>query len=363
MSDEFDTILDQCLADLMTGRATVDSCLRRYPTQAGRLATLLPIAERARAVPRPAPLPVDKRRVLEARLLKTAGQRAVQSTRPVTARLPVWQRRGTFAVMSLVLSVLFLFSAVGVSAASLPGDVLYPIKRVAEQVRTALTPDHAQAALHLELAQVRLHELDALAQRGEVSTELLAEIEAETNAVLERVALLPVEQQQALLTQMASFQDGQMLVLGRVAALAQNDKQTRVKAALADTAAKRQQVMGLLNRGGDSANDPAHNPGKGPLPTAVGSETQPSPGNSNPAKPTTKPSATARSTVEPKPTKEPKPEETPKPTKAHPATPEKPTPRVDVTPPGQENRPTPNSPPGQEDSPTKEPKPPKEPKK
>lgn len=357
MSSDFDTILDRCLADLATGRETIDSCLQRYPAQADQLAWLLPIAERTRAVPPPAPLSMDKRRALESRLLEKAGQIFARSAiRPIAPRLPVWQRRGVFAMMSLVLSVLFLFSAVGVSAASMPGDVLYPIKRAAEQVRLAFTPDQDQAAVHLELAQVRLHELDILAQRGEVSTELLAEIEVETNTVLERVASLPAEQQQALLTRMASFQDGQLLVLGKVAALAQGDTQTKVKAALADTVTKHQQVMRILAQSDGSSDDPSHNQGKGPLATAVGSETRPSPGNSSTAKPTAKPSATDRPTVEPKPTKEPKPEETPKPTKVHPATPEKPTPRAEITPPGQENRPPPNSPPGQQDKPTKAPK-------
>lgn len=340
MSDEFDTILDGCIADLTAGRETIESCLRRYPAQAGRLAVILPLAERARALPPLAPFPMDKRRALESQLLEEARRIQTRAaSRPVAPRLPVWRRRGVLAVMSLVLTVLFLFSTISVSAASVPGDVLYPIKRAAEQVRLAVTPDQDQAVVHLELAQVRLQELVTLTQRGEVPAELLADIEAETSVVLERVASLPAEQQQALLTRLASFQDGQMLVLGKVAALAQGDQQTKIKAALTEAEAKHQQVMGMLTRSGSTA-DPSHNPGKGPQATVAGSETQSAPGNSNITKPTVKPSATDRPTVESKPTKEPKPQGPPKPTKVHPATPQKPTPRGEVTPPGQENKPT-----------------------
>ncbi len=360
MSEDFDTILDRCIADVKSGRETVDSCVRRYPAQAGRLAAILPLIERVEALRPQAPFPVDKRRALESQLLKEARRLQTQSaSRPIAPRRPIWQRRSVFAVMSLTLVFLFLFSAVGVSAASVPGDVLYPIKRAAEQVRLTFTPDQDQAAVHLELAQARLHELDVLAQRGEVSAGLLADIEAETNIVLEHVASLPAEQQQALLTRMASFQDGELLVLGKVAALARDDKQTKVKAALADAEAKQQQVMKILAGSGGSLDDPSHNPGKGPLATAVGSETQTAPGNSQTAKPTTKPTATDRPTAEPKPTKEPKSQETGQPTKVHPPTPQKPTPHSEVTPPGQSNRPTPNSPPGQDSKPPKGPKPPK----
>jgi hypothetical protein len=336
MSDEFDTILDRCLADLAAGRETIDSCLRQYPAQAGRLAALLPLAERARALPPPAPFPLDKRRALESKLLKEAGRRQTRS-----ASRPLWRRRSVFAVMSLVLSVLILFSAVGVSTASVPGDILYPIKRTAEQVRLALVPNQEQAAVHLELAQVRLRELDILAQRGEVSTGLLTEIEAETNLVLERAAWLPAEQQNALLTRMMSFQDEQVLVLESVALRARGAEQTQVKAALNNTAARRLQVKDLLTRSGGSAADPTRHQEQGPLATVVGSETPPAPGNSHPSTPSTEPELT----------KEPGPEETARPTKVHPATPQKSTPRAERTPPGQENKAT------------KEPKSTKEPKK
>lgn len=54
---DFDVILDQCLADLASGQATIESCLRRYPHYAGQLRPLLLVAEQMRTVPAATALP------------------------------------------------------------------------------------------------------------------------------------------------------------------------------------------------------------------------------------------------------------------------------------------------------------------
>jgi hypothetical protein len=51
MADQFDVILDQCLADLASGQATIEGCLKRYPAYAGQLGPLLSVAEKVRATP------------------------------------------------------------------------------------------------------------------------------------------------------------------------------------------------------------------------------------------------------------------------------------------------------------------------
>ena len=51
MANDFDVILDQCLADLASGQATIEVCLKRYPAYAGQLGPLLQVAEKVRAVP------------------------------------------------------------------------------------------------------------------------------------------------------------------------------------------------------------------------------------------------------------------------------------------------------------------------
>ncbi|HTP11434.1 MAG TPA: DUF5667 domain-containing protein [Anaerolineae bacterium] len=332
MPEDFDAILDRCLADIAAGRETIDSCLRRYPAQAGRLAVLLELAERVQAAP-PTQLASDKRRSLEMRLLKRAAQlRSNPVSQSTTPRLSPWRRSFALALAAVIAVTLLLSTAVSASAASVPGDVLYPIKRAAEQVRLALTPDEQQVDLHLEFARQRLQELNVLQERGEVSEELLTEISSETTSVLDHVSTLPQDKQQIILMSFTDFQNQQVQVLEVMAASTHGAVQTRVMNALADSATKQQAAKDLL-AGAAASPTRTYGSTQEPEPTVV-DETQP------PGEPTLRSAATDK----------PHPQATAKETKVSPAT----TPEVEHTPPGQAHQPTPK--------PTKDPKPTKEPK-
>src|SRR5262245_3279614 len=56
--NEFESILDDCLARLSTGES-LDDCLARYPEYFAALRTLLVLAVEARKLPRPVGLPAD----------------------------------------------------------------------------------------------------------------------------------------------------------------------------------------------------------------------------------------------------------------------------------------------------------------
>jgi hypothetical protein len=362
MSGDFDTILDRCLADIVAGHETIDSCLRRFPQQAGQLAVLLRAAERARSGSLPAPLSIDKRRALESRLLRRAGQQRSKSLKHLSApRQSLW-RRAVFAVALIVVSLVLLGFAVSASASSVPGDVLYPVKRAAEQVRLTLVPPQEQIELHVEFARQRLEELQVLADRGEVSEDLLAEIAAGTTLVLERIPTLPQDKQPMLLTELTNLQNQQLQVLERMASAAQGETHTRVMEALADATIKRQQAVKLL-AGAASDQQPRGNSPEEPPPAGEEATSEPARG-----KPTTKPNptekpapqATAQATKahpatpqKPTPKVEHAPQATAQATKAHPATLQKPTPKVEHAPPGKANQPTPHTPP---EKPTKVPK-------
>jgi anti-sigma-K factor RskA len=330
MPEDFDAILDRCLADISAGRETIDSCLRRYPAQAGRLAALLELAERMQAAPAVA-LPDDKRRALESRLLKRATQIRSQSIdRSNAPRRPVWRRGMALALAAVIMAALVLSSAVGTSASSVPGDLLYPLKRTAEHVRLALTPDEQQGELHVELAQQRLYELKVVQERGEVSAELLTEISSETTAALAYVPMLPQDRQHRVLLALAQFHDEQAKVLEVMVSSTQGEAHSSVLRALADSAAKQQQAKALL-AGAAADATPTSSITPQPEPT-VAREVKPTQG-----KPTMKPTAGDKPTHEPA------------------VTPQNPTPKADRTPPGQVKQATP-------DKPTKEPKPTKVPK-
>lgn len=333
MSDELDAILDGCLEDIAAGRETIASCLRRYPAQAEQLAVLLKTAEHVRAASPPAPMDIDKRLALESRLLQRAEHLRLRAAqRPAARPVPAWRRRFAVVAASFAMIVVLIGSAVSASASTMPGDVLYPVKRAVEQVRLTFAAEHQQTDLHVEFARRRLREFRVLAERGELATDLLDEISGETTAVLQQVPALPQDRQQAVLTSLVDFQDQQEQVLKVIASSAQGDAQARVMTALADSEAKRKQVADLLGRTAPPGDSPANvSP-----PPAAGGETQPAP-----AKPTVKPVSPDRPSLP-----------DPRATIAPPATARKPTPKAEHTPPGQADKSTPHAPPGQVDKAT-----------
>jgi hypothetical protein len=79
-----------------------------------------------------------------------------------------WRSSARVAVTLLLAATFLLGMAVMASANALPGQVLYPVKRTVEQVQLAMaTSPSAKAETHLRLAQTRLTELRALADRDE----------------------------------------------------------------------------------------------------------------------------------------------------------------------------------------------------
>lgn len=85
------------------------------------------------------------------------------------------QMLGSTLLTILILVLLLGGSAVYASGSSLPGETLYPLKRAAEQAEQALTfDDHAEARLHLRLAERRLSEAAGITTRGR--TEALLQV-------------------------------------------------------------------------------------------------------------------------------------------------------------------------------------------
>ena len=325
--DDFESIVDGCLEDIAAGRETADSCLQRYPAQAARLAPVLEVAERLHQMPAAPSMPMDKRRVQESRYLKRAAQLQSRATRRAAAPQRGMWRRGWIPVMAAFLVCLILVTTITAASASMPGDALYPVKRVTERIRLALTSEPQQAALHLNLAQERLAELRALAAYHEVPPNLLADISAETTLVVQQIPSLPPEQQQALLTHLTEFNDENLQVLQSVAAFATGDTQASVQAALADSTAKQdraKEMFASLKILPDSPPDGEQGP---PL-TPAGSENRPTQVKASTQEPAIQPPATA----------EPKAQPAPQSTKKAAPNPQKPTPKIEATPPGQSDK-------------------------
>lgn len=166
------------------------------------LLPLLDAAQRLKVAPKPALSQVAAAR-LEQRLMAQVIATPNMSWFPSR----VWQ------LVAACLVVIFMTGATTAwaSADSLPGEPLYPIKRLVEAARLSVSTD--KEALRLELAATRMDEFEALLeQQDRIDAQLL--VEAEDN--LNRAARVSDRQ---LLQQVQSLSRRQLLLIEQAQAI------------------------------------------------------------------------------------------------------------------------------------------------
>ena len=171
--DAFEIILDECLDTVLSGERTIADCVALYPDHADELKSALQIALLTTRLKKPE-MDADRINALEARLRGQAPVRRREVVRPDFRPL---------ARVAAMVAIVFLCAlgaggtTVAASANSLPGDVLYGVKRWWEGIILALSALFDQADdVWLHLAQVRLEEAEALAVRGIFYREILVDV-------------------------------------------------------------------------------------------------------------------------------------------------------------------------------------------
>ncbi|MFC2036544.1 hypothetical protein ACFLYD_01050 [Chloroflexota bacterium] len=191
MTKDFDSILEQCLSQISAGKATISSCLDRYPGQAGDLEPLLRAAKGMWAIPQPVLAP-EARAGIEARLLDAveARPRIYTTARRHSRSLSNlrWAAIGFSAIFVAVLLLAVLVDRVG---ETLPGSPLHPIKLAAEETWLWLAPAREEPELRLRFARRRLDEVAALNGQGAVDPSLIEGMTQETEGALTIVEDLP----------------------------------------------------------------------------------------------------------------------------------------------------------------------------
>ncbi len=247
MDAEFDDILDRCLYNIKLGRDVVESSLAQYPQYADQLRLMLEIVARVHSESL-APLRPEPRALVKARLLERADQLAAQRKvvmqRPTTR--PAWLR-----LMPSVIALVMICSFAGwgvatASAYSLPGDILYPIKRVSEQVTIALAAAVNRPELHVQFAQRRLDEFEALSVRGDFSQGLVTEASNEIGEALTEVGQSKEPAQQMTLQSILQMADARQPALSMIVANAPAAERASLQSALDVLSARRHQAADLL---------------------------------------------------------------------------------------------------------------------
>ncbi|MFQ6057388.1 MAG: DUF5666 domain-containing protein [Anaerolineae bacterium] len=191
------SILDECLSRLSRGES-LESCLARYPQEAAEVAPLLHTALAVRILKETAPpsavaLAAGRRRFLEEAArrrqaqvpswperLRALGEQIGDLLQRGIRGQPALGRLATAVLTALLLFALLGGGTVAVSAHSLPGDPLYPIKRATEQVQLLLTFDPlARTDLQSQFQERRRAEVQAVVAQGrQVMVELPGPIQS-----------------------------------------------------------------------------------------------------------------------------------------------------------------------------------------
>ena len=155
----------QASLELITQGASLDECLARYPDYAGELEPLLAAAIKTRAKLTPGLSHSARGRIRAAVLAEWDHRPAPGRWR---WRLPVLVPRWAAVAASVVVAL--MVSSTGTvlaSSSSIPGDALYPVKQVREDVQLWLTRSpEAKVDLYTRLVKQRAEELKALALAG-----------------------------------------------------------------------------------------------------------------------------------------------------------------------------------------------------
>jgi len=240
-----DAILDQLLEEIKKGKS-IEDCLRAYPEFAEELEPLLRLAERIEDLPKPEPNPeavesvltkIRKMAVKERQKEKKFSFRKIFSLQPAFVR-----------AIAVVLLIIFIgWTSMSLSAKSVPGDFLYPIKLFTEKVQYTLTVSpEGKAELHLVFADRRTNELVLSFKEGEmINKVLLNAMLNEAQSALKYSESLSAERSAILVAKVGKCNQHQQRVLEEIKPMACRDDTAVVNEAI-NLCAERHRCMGYM---------------------------------------------------------------------------------------------------------------------
>jgi len=170
-----------------------------------------------------------------ARLEAQVIRRPLSTTNKVETAKPERRRKMTallaYKILAAVTALLMLLTGAGgsvvLAADSLPGDLLYPVKLVMEDVRLFLTADPAdRAELAMTFAGQRIEEMQRLATQGElVPDSVIARLTHQMEETMAQIAKARPEEVPALLERVMKRTRAQQQVLEQVRTVAREEAQ------------------------------------------------------------------------------------------------------------------------------------------
>jgi len=197
MKKPIEDILDICLEKVKEG-IPLEEILKEYPDYRDELKDLLIIARNIRDIPLPEPpegaMASCFLKMGEAVQLNKQIRQKGELARPLYFPSPVWVR--VFLLAIIVVSI--FWGTVSLSANSLPGSPLYPVKAITEKVKFLLTSNtRGKVELRIVYSEERIKELVRhLDKKRELNTELLKAMLSEASLALGEISRLPEQERQ-----------------------------------------------------------------------------------------------------------------------------------------------------------------------
>lgn len=214
MKKRIEEILDIIINEVKEGK-TINDCLKQYPEHADKLKPLLLLAKGIEETPEP--------EINLAAFKKTMAKVNQYEENPIRKPLFVLGtsmtkpsiRRIAFAVLIFTFTIALTFSF---SAYSLPGDTLYPVKRLGEKTQLAMTlRDESKARLHIKLANRRTEDfILTFKEGGEINRELIKAMLGETHAAMEYCKCVSDQKSAALLSKVRECSQYQLRTLQNI---------------------------------------------------------------------------------------------------------------------------------------------------
>lgn len=193
MTKKIEKIIDNCIKLISENNLSLEQCLKRYPKFKEELRPVLESFIKVKEFKKINPPAIfeDEVKIRFINVVKAKQSQILPKKgmipRSVTKfsglwTMPILAKISIFVILFLLLSG---FTSI-LSADSLPGDFLYPIKLATEKVIIFFTSHHERANLHAIFAKKRLDEIERMVGKGRTVgiDEALNILESETDLVI-----------------------------------------------------------------------------------------------------------------------------------------------------------------------------------